>query len=525
MSSGPGPVFPLDVGLRGGNFLPLGNPYLKRPLCTALLLAACACRRDAGGASGADTGAVRGARVIPAVAFRIPRSAGTIAVYQLPTLDPMPGGTGSRVGGARAAVGVDLFGRRLLYRDSAGAVAAFDLVALRERRVAPPQSLTAVGADGVLLAVDTDGQITESRPWGTRSWSGSLGRGVRAVFAAPGPRLLAVREAGGESLQVATRESGITGTHAVPGARARAASRDGDAVAFATDEGLAVFEDREMDEPWTLRLGGAPRALAFSPSGHRIYVVLTERSELVVVDRFARQERGSIGLPGPATDLRMDPWGRAVLVHGGDGDDAETWVVGVADGEVTGRFRSGWATDLPVVSEDGVLLLREAGAVVARDVRTLDSLGAVAGAARDVWLTGRWAPSSASAAARARAAAAPPPTRAAAPTRPAPATGEGLSPPTGATRVPAKPPEPTPAAASATFYVQLSATRNESAARALADIIRQEQHQAEAVAPAPGDDMWRVMSGPFRSREAADSAGRSMGRAYWVVERGAGRRP
>lgn len=519
-----------------GYFSCLGNPYLKHPLTIALLLAACACRRDAGGTSGADTSSVRDARAIPAVAFRIPRGGGAIAVYALPALDRMPWGL-ARVTGASASVGVDLFGRRLLYRDTTGAVTAFDLVALRERRIAPPRSLATVGADGALLTVDSAGGITESQPWGTRTWPGSLGRGVRAVFAAPGPRLLAVREAGGESLQVASRESGIMVSHAVPGARARAASRDGDAVAFAIEDGVVVFEDRKMDEPWTLRLRGGPRALAFSPSGHRLYVALGDRSALAVVDRFAREERAAIALPGAAVDLRMDPWGRAILVRGGEGGDAETWVVSVAEGEVTGRFVGAWATDLPTVSEDGVLLLREADAVVARDVRSLDSLGAVEDAAGDVWLTGRWLPASASAAARARAAessrpavaTAPPPPRtpAPAPATPAAATpkSEALSPPSAPTRAPEKPVTTPPPASTTTFYVQLSATRNESAARALVDILAQEQQRAEAVAPAPGDDMWRVMSGPFRSREAADSAGRSMGRAYWVVERGGGRRP
>ena len=503
---------------------------MTRPLTTALLLAACACRRDAQGGGAADTTAVRDIRAIPAVAFRVPHSSGAIAVYQLPALEPTSWATGSHVSGARAAIGVDLFGRRLLYRDTTGAVTAFDLVALRERRIAPPRSLATVGADGALLAVDSAGGITESQPWGIRVWPGSLGRGVRAIFSAPGPRLLAVREAGGESLQVAARENGITASHAVPGARARAASRDGDAVAFALEDGVVVFEDRRMDEPWTVRIGGGPRALAFSPSGHRIYVALAGKSELAVIDRFTHAVRGTIGLPAPAVDLRADPWGRALLAHGGEGEDAETWVVSVADNDVTGRFRSAWASDLPVVSEDGVLLLREGTSVVARDVRSLDSLGAVAHGADDLWLTGRWAPTTATAAARARAsetaraAAAPAPAAASTPTR-VPAKAEALSPPTPPARAPAKPAVDAPVPTAAAFYVQLSATRNESAARALATIIVQEQHQAEAVAPAPGDDMWRVMSGPFRTREAADSAGRSLGRAYWVVERTPSRRP
>ena len=81
-------------------------------------------------------------------------------------------------------------------------------------------------------------------------------------------------------------------------------SRDGDAVAFATETGLVVLEDRDPRNPWFVRLRGSPRGVAFSPSGHRIYVALGTRSEVAVVDRFQRAARGTIALPGPAGAIR-----------------------------------------------------------------------------------------------------------------------------------------------------------------------------------------------------------------------------
>jgi cell division septation protein DedD len=326
----------------------------------------------------------------------------------------------------------------------------------------------------------------------------------------------------------------------VPQANDIAASHDGDALAFATDSGVVVYEDRDIGHPWFVRLSGTPSAVLFSPSGHRIYAALRDKSELAVIDRFNQDERGGISLPGPAGALRSDPWGRAILVRERqEGAAAETWVVGVADNGVTGRLRGPWASDLPAVAQTGVLLSREGRSVVARDLRSLDSLGAVAGAAGDVWFTGRWVPSSATA--RAATANSRPPTAdsrkptadsrpptvdgkprdAAAATQP---VGRERSAVSGPPATSHQPPAPSPPSAvsrepSGAFYAQVLATRSEDAARSLAANLNAEKVQVLAPRQGIGDDNWRVVAGPFRSREAADSAGRSLGRPYWVVDR------
>jgi hypothetical protein len=517
---------------------------LNRLFILPLCLAGCArSGRDAAGSAGADSTRHFEVREVPAVAFRVPAGGGALGVYTLPKLDSTPWGAGSRIAGARTAVGVDLIGRRLLFRDSAGAIASFDLVALRQRTVSPRRVVATLAADGSLLAVDSSGGITESQPWGTRQWTGALGRGVRDVFAAPGARLTVIRRGRGEdTLQLAARETGIALTRAVPDAADRAASRDGDAIAFATDSGLVVFEDRDMDRPWFVRLPGKPRRVAFSPSGHRIFVALRERSELAVVDRFSRRERPAISLPDRAAALRPDPWGRVLLVRGEDDRaDGETWVVSVARNRVVGRVRGSWASDLPTVAETGVVLARQGSAVVARDLGSLDSVAAVAGGARDLWFAGRWVPSSAAAAAKVDLAARPAAPRAEGlaaadrqpksgerPPKPGdrPAAAEPRRPVVDSARnqpartaaaVP-KPPSGDRAAAAA-FYVQLLATRSEDAARALATQLA--SYRAQVVAPRPGlgDENWRVLVGPFGTREAADSAGRTIGRAYWIADR------
>ena len=336
-----------------------------------ILLATACSGRQAGSPAGKEPPGqqpLEGPRSVPPVAVRQPARGGQVRAYRLPTLASENWETGGRVSPARTVMGVDVPGRRLLYRDSTGAIDAFDLVASLQKTVASKGRFAALATDGTFLVIGQDGGVTESQPWGSRLWPGTVGGGVRAAFVGLGSRLIVIRR---DSLALISPEAGVPLAAPVPDAPAFAASRDGDAIAFATDSGLVVVEDRDLWRPWYVRLSGAPAAVAFAPSGYRIYVAQRDRNELAVVDRFKRKERPAIALPGPAAELRMDPWGRVVLVTPpGRGD--ETWVVSVTTGRVSGRVRTQWASDLPTVSEGGVLLAREGSAVVARDVRTLD---------------------------------------------------------------------------------------------------------------------------------------------------------
>lgn len=486
-----------------------------------LLLLIVGCARFGGrdapsDAAGAAAGTAPNAPAI--VALRLPGAGGPLSAYALPTLTALqwtPGGVASAV---RGAVGMDVPGRRLLYRDTADAVLAFDLVSFHERAVAPRGALAALSADGALLAVDGRGVVVESEPWGVRSWPDTLGAGIAEVFAAPGPRLLAVRRRGGDSLLTVGREGGISSAMPLPAAADRAASREGDALALATDSGVVVVEIRDAGPPWFVRLDGTPHAVAFSPSGHRLYVALRGRNELAVIDRYRRAARPGIQLPAPAGAIRCDPWGRAVLLRpdGAEGALAETWVVGLAPQRLVGRIASEWDTDLPTVSPNGVLLGREGDAVVARDVHTLDSLGAVEAGAADYWFVGEWAPPGATAGVRQQARVA-----GAAPSRPADQRRPEPSPLREAQRAPAPGPAraPPPAASAPALWVQVSASQSENASRQLAAELARAGHPARLVTPRAAGDGWRVVLGPFATREAAEAAGRSLGRPFFIVER------
>jgi hypothetical protein len=475
-----------------------------------LLLAACTRPRDRDTAQGSATrnASSDGPSTIPVVALRVAGSGGPLRAHALPRLAALPWTLPGRTSPVRGTVGIDVSGRRLLYRDTTGAVLGFDLVAFRERAIAPRGALADLGADGALLTVDRRGAVVESQPWGSRPWPDTLGPGTREIFAAPNARLVLLRGHAADSLVGISRDGGPWFAASAPQAVQSVASRDGDAVAFATEQGLVVVEDRDPRNPWSVTLRGSPAAVVFSPSGHRLYVALRSRSELAVVDRYQRAERERVPLPGPAEALRADPWGHALFVRpaGAEAAGGLTWVVSIATDRVIGHLVTEWDTDLPTVSQTGVILLREGDAVVARDVHTLDSLGAVPDGARDYWFVGAWAPTSAAAALRQQARAADATIRQPAPpTRAAPVLD-----PKSLRAVPDTAPR---------LWVQVSASQSEAASRALVAELAAAHQPVQLVPPRSEGDGWRVVLGPFATRDEAEAAGRALGRPFFIVER------
>ena len=63
----------------------------------------------------------------------------------------------------------------------------------------------------------------------------------------------------------------------------------------------------------------------------------------------------------------------------------------------------------------------------------------------------------------------------------------------------------------------MSSSRNPAWARELAEKIAAAGIKASVVDPANADDVYRVVVGPFGSREQADSASRSLGMPSFVI--------
>jgi len=229
----------------------------------------------------------------------------------------------------------------------------------------------------------------------------------------------------------------------------------------------------------------------FSASGHRIYVG-REAEDLAVIDRYAGERIGDIALPGSAASLRVAPYGGWLLARPASGDSI--WAVNLATGKYAGVVAGPWAADLPTVLGDATLLVREGKDLVARDlsVEGFPETGRLKGGASDLYLPMPW-------------------------------SARGIMPEPILPR-----PEPSQVAQSlpdslqesglapSTVFLQVSRSQNPAWAQALASEIREDGFPALVITPRTGEEAYRVVVGPYPSREAAESAGRRLGRPSFI---------
>jgi hypothetical protein len=230
-------------------------------------------------------------------------------------------------------------------------------------------------------------------------------------------------------------------------------------------------------------LADRPRALAFSPSGHRIYVARRAALGLAVIDRYERRELDGVALPGPAAALRLDPLGRWLLARPALGDSA--WIVDLPIKQHTGAIATTWQADLPAVSPDGVLLYRRGDDVIAVRPDSLTETGKVDKAATDLWVLSSWLP-------RGRGMASQASTDVAADT----------------------------VGAEGPLYVQVSTSRNPDWSGRLAQDLVRAGLAARVLAPQGPEDGYRVVLGPYATRAQAEATGRKLGRPFWIYQPG-----
>ena len=225
--------------------------------------------------------------------------------------------------------------------------------------------------------------------------------------------------------------------------------------------------------------------MAFSPSGHRLYVARREGSVLVF-NRFTNEEVGEITLPGPARALRMGPYGRWLLVNPPSADSL--WLVDLSSNKFVAGFETEWSADLPTITNQQLLLLKSGGDVVAIDLTQskVTVTGRVKGGAKDYWITLPWSPET------------------------------GTASPTPET------PESTVVAedsvTSSEVFLQVSSSQNKAWAGELASQLSGAGLPARVIDPPAGEEGFRVVLGPYPTREVAESAGRRLGRPFFIYQ-------
>jgi len=417
----------------------------------------------------------------PGVAIRLPAKGGVPQLYRLPRLTPVEGVLKGRLPPVERVIGLDPESEFLFVSTAKRELLALDLGSGRVDTVATGVAQAALGPDGTLYAVDTARRVISLSRRTRFAWPQALTALPRDLFGATDQHLVGVIPQ--DRLLVAAADQPATVLPIAAGGDV-AATRWGDLVAVASDSGVTFYDPLGRRNPSFVKLSDAPRALAFSPSGHRIYVARRHVPGLAVVDRFERKELDGVALPGPVAALRLDPLGRWLLARPAIGDSA--WIVDLPIKQHTGIVPTKWQSDLPAISPDGVLIYRRRDEVIAVRPDSLTEVGKVAHGAGDLWVLTTWLPRcvpASVASARSDSAAA-----------------EG------------GPEGP--------LYVQVSTSQNPEWSGHLADDLSRAGMAARVLPPQHPDDGYRVVLGPFTSRAQAEATGRRLGRPFWIYQPG-----
>jgi hypothetical protein len=414
------------------------------------------------------------------VAIRLPAKGGAPQLYRLPRLTPLEGVMRGKLPPVDRVVGLDPESEFLYVTTAKHELLALDLGSGRVDTVATNIAQAALGPDGTLYAVDAQRRVISLSRRTRFAWPQPLTALPRDLFGATDQHLVGVIPQ--DRLLVAAADQPPTIRPIAAGGDV-AATRWGDLVAVASDSGVTFYDPLGRRQPGFVRLAEAPRALAFSPSGHRIYVARRNVPGLAVVDRYERKELDGVALPGPVAALRLDPLGRWLLARPAVGDSA--WIVDLPIKRHTGIVPTEWQADLPAISPDGVLVFRRRDDVVAVRPDSLTDVGKVEHGAADLWVLTTWLPRGVPAGTVSAAAAE--------------SAGSGAEGP---------------------LYVQVSTSQNPEWSGHLADDLSRAGMAARVLPPQHPDDGYRVVLGPYATRAQAEATGRRLGRPFWIYQPG-----
>lgn len=467
----------------------MGRPTL---LLVLALVAAC------GGGEEAAPPTSLPALAGPASLLRLPRAGGPVSAHVPTDLRASGWVSNGRLGPLQAPLGADLDERLAFAVDRSGNLVAVDLEtrAVRGSILGGVTAATMAG-DGSIYIVEQTGRVTHLLRRMPTRYRAQLPASPASLFGALNDRLIVVT--GGEDpVVLVLAPDSEAEPHPVPAGQA-AATLWGDLVAIAADTAVVLYDAQRRQPRPGFRVGGRARSVAFSPSGHRIYVG-TSRPEVQVFNRFSLDRIATIPVTAPATAIRPDASGRWVLLGAADSDSVD--VIDATVNRLVARLPGAWGSDLPLVAGPATLIVRHGEAVEAWDLGQLPPVrtGSVDGGAADFWTMLTWVP----------------PTRGA---ELAEAAETAAVVQDSAIAFGVIPPLQLPQQVSRVF-LQVSSSQNAAWARELARQLAGAGYPALVRDPQGPDEGYRVLVGPYPSREAAEEAGRRLGRPFFVLTEG-----
>jgi cell division septation protein DedD len=492
-----------------------------RPLvASALVLAACGSPDRPPPPPTHDASSANPRRGPDALVLRLPREGGLARVHAYPNIDSVVWTSVQPAPPVAEVLGFDAEAGLASFVDRAGTPGHIDFRLGDVRRAARRIKLTSpTSADGyTVFGVGGDGSVIRYSPTG--NWSFKPPRPARAAFPQPDGSLIVLAGAPKEAVlwKIFPPETELLDTAAVPEVQRTLRTQVGDRLYFAVDKGgLTGVRTRTLDVVVRdVSLGGPVEALVATPSGDRVYVLTKDAKGVRVYDRYRERVASTIALPATAGDLRMDPVGRYLLVRAANADSA--WVIAIGNDHLVGAVQTTWRADLPLVGPDGAILT-----AVGRDVRVVDGTPlavtrSVPEGAADFWYPFQWAgfrpfqegapgPIAADSSQRDSTLANADTSIANAASSASGADSAGATYGDSAAR-------PTSG-----YVVSFAALLSEERARETAEQIRVGDEKPR-VQPTPRDGatIYRVILGPYPTREHADRVGRASGQPYWVYE-------
>lgn len=499
---------------------------MRRALVAAAVVAA-ACGGEPKGlvpVSAAGNGSQSGP---DALVLRLPRAGGTPRVYSYTHLDSVVW-SGARNGPAvNRVLAFDADAGAVVFVDDQNRPARIDFRLGEADRIALSPLLGAVSEDGSsVYGLDEKDNVLRLTPSGNWTYKGP--RPARAVFPQREGTAIVVGGRGPQTTawKLFPPDSRILDSTSFPATWRTLPEQVGDRLYLIVDSGLVSLATRTLDWNPPVRFDAAIVAAVASPSGDRVFVATGGSARLSVVDRYRNAVTDHVDLPGPTTDLRIDPLGRYLLARVADRDSA--WVVAIGTGHVLGAVATAWRPDLPFVGPDGAIALLQGNDVTFVDGETLRPARAVRGGGDDVWFEFRWngfRPRASSldvpvsfnlaAADSARTAV----DAAAADSAARAAQGQLQTADSTARRAGRVPAPDSAATAPVGYLVSFAALLSESRATDLAAQITVEGQKARIVATRrDGTSIYRVVLGPYPTRDEAERVGRASQHTYWVYE-------